>query len=354
MHQRIKTVGQLLAHFKLCRLPVQTTMFLNSQSQGFFGQDVPIHHGMVKDKRFANDYTSILSFYSLRKARRVLAITSSLYMYFHNLKPKDFFNYMDVLTFVESIVYLIDRDSEGSDASEKFKFDFSNLYEISEKEFSSSTNTNRYISVLCEFLKNHNFYDDHINRLIHEGLLYNKLEQWCMRCISNKNLLSELNEHVVQKTNSFRACDIRIQNLLLYQLTNRPYNEEDINFLRNHEIICDTLDDLYSYEKDVLGNKFNMYRMYTKLYPDNDLCKANFTKYILSCRPGNLTIYDYLKLKYPHCGIQPDESEMLIPTFQETKSGDIVLSDIWVFPEPINDEEEFRKKHHSQARQTKT
>ncbi|CAF4335163.1 unnamed protein product [Didymodactylos carnosus] len=294
------------------------------------------------------DHNVVLSFHGLRKARRVLQYISCQYMYYHNLEPKDFMTYMDILTFVESAIYLIDEVNEQADENEKrFKFDFSNKNILSDNEFFDNVNRNYQLSTLFYFLKNHNFYDNYVHRQLHDALLYYKLEQYCVSSFTESNSNNPLNEDLVQKCNSLRSFDIRLLDLILYKLTNQPYEDELLKCLYYREIMYESADDLLSYEQDILKNTFNIYRMYAHLYPNNS--ELYFNKYIRILADQYKKIFNYLLLQNPQLMKQHQQLDERNPSgliYKEIKSNEFDVTENWIRPKCIHDEYTWKKNYY--------
>merc|ERR1719203_977075 len=107
----------------------------------------------------------IISLHSLKKARSTLEDFAKSYLYFHGLEPMDFFKFMDVLVYVESIIYCIDEMNEKDinhhvhDDNEDKRQHVDQLFlsQITNKEFDQMMKTNKAFMILISFLKATNF-----------------------------------------------------------------------------------------------------------------------------------------------------------------------------------------------------
>lgn len=349
MSKYYKTVIQRLWRSQCHTWPVQRKAALSYYLESQFNKDGTTCHDVTAKRVFPNDCMNILSFKALRKAGKVLGFVSSIYSHSHNLNQKDYLTYADILCFVEGALYLIDDNNEGGsgDKDKLLQFDFSNLYSISSDEFRINLDRNRYLAVLYAFLNDHGFYDSYVARQLRDGLLFYKLEQWCLRCIRDANERHHLSEDLILRCNALHSYDIRMLNLLVYQLTKQPYNQEYLDFFYNHEKLLEIFIDLQEYRKEVLDDSFNVYRMYVHLYPNIEQCKAQFTKFILDSERDCCAIPAYIKLKYPN--FMDLLRETLIEYHKDMKtpkSNKAMGERLWSLPEPIVDEQKFRADPH--------
>lgn len=334
---------------KYCPIAYRIPAFPIKQAERYFSQDRSIGRVTDRFKRHPNDHVNIISFHGLKKARRVLEMIGSLYMHYHDLQPKDLVTHIDILFYVESLLYMIDDNNEGSNSSTKLlKFDFSDLFVISENEFLDNINRNHQLSTLYTFLNDHNLFDSYIDHQLRDGLLYYKLEQWCLYCISDASLKYLLNEHTIQKCNSLRSFDFRILNLLLYQLNRAKYDEDILDFFYIREILGEIVDDIPSYQDDILKNAFNSYRMYIQLYGEAKSAQTKFQEYLLDIQHQYCKLYNEFNSKYPQWMKLQRESDTVELIYKESNPGVFKITPTYEIQDPVFDEDSFKRLHASE------
>jgi len=282
----------------------------------------------------------IISFHALKKARSTLEDFAKSYLFFHGLGPMDFFKFMDVLIYVESIIYCIDEMNEEQinhhdGNGDKQVVDQMFLSQITNKEFDEMMNTNKAFKILISFLKANNFYDQKIENEIKDGLLYWKLERFLCDDTNwdvHKHLI---NQTLIEQCIGLKSFDYRLMNLILYKLRKSDYNEKHLSFLRAHELLIEIGDDLFDYEDDVIKQSFNVYRMFLKLYPsDTKLASLKLSQFI-SNTEKQYKIF------------QKDVDTSIVKLHEmrnKTAWKGIVDSDDWIIPSPIIDEVKYRKE----------
>ena len=284
------------------------------------------------------DMQKIISFHALKKARSTLEDFAKTYLYFHGLEPIDFLKFMDVLVYVEAIIYCIDEMNEekvNDLSSDDADVDVAYLSQVTSSEFNEMMSRNKAFNILISFLKANGLYDQRIENEINDGLLYWKLERFLCDYTNwdiHKNLI---NEQLIQKCISLKSFDYRLMNLILYKLRKTDYNEKHLSFLREHELLIEIGDDLFDYEDDVVKQSFNVYRMYLKLYTN----KAKLASLKLS------QFISETEKQYKILQRDVDKSIVNLHELRnKTAWKGIVDSDDWIIPSPIIDEDKYRKE----------
>lgn len=289
------------------------------------------------------DQNRVLSFRSLKKARRIIEFFSNNYMHHHNMKPSDSVRYIDHLMFTESLVYLVDDENEKYDHRErKLNYDFSSIDTLSEHELYENINRNQALSALFYYLKQYGFHDTYTHEQVHNGVLYYKMEQYLCNVLEKPNLKTDkINKYLVDKCNSLRSFDLRLMNLITYKLTKQIYNDDIIKFMYYVELHFEISEDLSSYEKDVLKNTFNIYRMYVNLY-QND-AELHFEKYYRKLAEQLTKAFNELLIKYPESMQKQREMKTLDLVFTENTPTEFHIARNWSVPKPILNEHNWRK-----------
>eukprot|EP01083_Nonionella_stella_P188831 697000_1 len=286
------------------------------------------------------DVEKIVSFHALQKARSTLEDFAKTYLYYHALEPLDFLRYMDVLIYVECIIYSIDEINEEQvqdTANDECKSEITKSYldGITDSEFKKMREDNNAFKILICFLKEHNLYDEIIQNEIRDGLLYWKLESFLCNDNNWKLYGEMINEELIQKCIKLKSFDYRLMNLVLYKIRKAPLNEKHLLFLRTHELIIEIGDDLVDYEDDVVKGSFNIYRMYLKLYPQN-------------IKMACLKLTQFISDTEKEYRIRQQQIEAPIRTLHELRNTTawqgIVKSDDWIIPSPIVDETAYRNE----------
>ncbi|CAF4960116.1 unnamed protein product [Rotaria sp. Silwood1] len=177
------------------------------------------------------------------------------------------------------------------------------------------------------------------------------MEQYfCNPLAEPNNNNYHLSKYLIDKCNAIRSCDFRLSNLVLYKLTQQPYNDDILKFCFYEEIFWEIDDDLRDYEKDVLKNTFNIYRMYVNLYGNNS--ELHFKRYIREIEAQLSEQFNYLSIKYPEFIKRRREilDELIIQEITPTK---FYITQNWDIPKPILDEHSWRTTRSNELLKTK-
>lgn len=322
--------------FKRCAIPLYRLLPKNQMNMK--------RHSTMEIAPNGNiDHNNISSFHSMKKSRRVLEYFSHHYMCHHNMEPVDIMRYIDHLTFVESLAYLVDDDNERANNSDRtLKYDSSHIDTISDDEFNYNVNQNQAFSILYRYLKQYNFYDSYTHKQLYNGILYYKIEQYlCDALEKPNNGEKKLSKYLIDKCNSLRSFDFRLLNLVTYKLTKQPYNDDIIKFLFYIELNFETLDDLRTYEEDALNGTYNIYRMYVNLYKND--AKLYFEKYCRDLDEKLTKIFNSLLLKYPKLPKLHRHERTFTLEHKEITPTQFHITRNWNMPKPILDEYTWRK-----------
>ena len=318
--------------------------------------------------------TNIISFRSLKKARSTLEDFAKTYLIYHNLTSDHFYKFMDILVFVESIIYSIDEWNEKqantytSNTKQSMRSDhdinnndhdlnqldskcwLKNLA-ITQNEFIEQVANNKALNILVSFLYFKKLYSVEIESELKDGLMYWKLERiLCSNCkndnyndndndddncninINNVNSCEIKDEfkEMIDYCISLKSFDYRILNLICYKLSKTKINYNHLSFLRFHELIIEIGDDLYDYEDDILKNSFNVYRMYVKMYKSQ--APLMLIKFISD-----------VENRYNQLGKENLNKDLWQKHEKrnQTAHKGICKQDKWVIPTPIVDEKKY-------------
>ena len=178
--------------------------------------------------------TPTVSFHALSRAQTTIEDFVSSYFHFHDLVvPKDFFRFLPILVFVEATIYQMDEENEDL-CNQKAS--------VSHEEEVSFQGEAALMSVL----EQEGLLDDRIREELDKGRQYWAAERNITRRWAEKDSVTI--EEVLACSLS-KSFDYRVLNLLLYRLTERPYDEALLRFLCVDEHLVDINDDLVDYEK---------------------------------------------------------------------------------------------------------
>ncbi|KAM5577188.1 hypothetical protein ABKV19_007837 [Rosa sericea] len=207
---------------------------------------------------------------AMQRANSTLEDFCRSYFMFHGMdinKPQSVFQYLPMLSFVESYIYQLD------DLNEKTVQASSSEMTISER--GAAVEGHRKISQFSNVFKSDPFRP--LECLLESHVLLTKRmqdefkcgeEYWALErklCHALKNKMQISVEDAI-KAIHLKSFDYRVLNLLLYQLRGEKVNELHMEFLSVSEFLVEVADDLFDYEEDVLENNFNILRMFVRIY----------------------------------------------------------------------------------------
>ncbi len=173
-------------------------------------------------------------------------------------------------------------------------------------------------------------------------MLYYKTEQYLCNALAKSSTEEQkVSKHLIDKGSSIRSYDFRLLNLVTYKLIKHPYNDDIIEFLFYIELHFEILDDLSSYEKDVLNNTFNIYRMYVNLYKND--AQPYFQKYCRDLEEKLTEKFNNLLVKYPNLPKLHQHPRTFILKYKEITPTKFEITRQWNMPKPILDEHVWRK-----------
>lgn len=106
----------------------------------------------------------ILSFKALQKGRSTLEDFAKTYMIYHDCTMANFFEFMDVLIYVECLIYAIDEMNEEIAQKESNNQIKETFGAINEQQFQQCIQKNKMLAHLIQFLESKNLYDDKIKQ----------------------------------------------------------------------------------------------------------------------------------------------------------------------------------------------
>ncbi|KAG2490904.1 hypothetical protein HYH03_010817 [Edaphochlamys debaryana] len=260
-----------------------------------------------------------VSFKALQRAKSTLEDFAKSYFPYLGLKLEDFFRFLDVLVWVEASIYQLDEDNEA----------------LTGRGGRDMTAAEAGITRIGQVLRQQGLWDERLEAELQAGLRYWALEQeLCARLLAAPRPFAApapLSAEEVLRCHEAKSFDYRVLCLLLFRLSGRPYDESLLAFLRVDEMLVDMSDDLCDYEDDVLANSFNIFRCYCHVYGREAELK-------LVERIGSLEARHRELL----AGLPAAMREHHAARHEEACEGQ--GSDRWVFPSPIADEADFRRR----------
>jgi len=315
----------------------------------------------------------LVSFKSMDKAKWTLQDFVLSYFMFHNLDPLvDFYVYLPSLVQVECVMYQVDEQNEDqlnpnsplNNKEKKLKKEESETSESKAKDnvfiTSFGTNLKPYFelnsnaALALSWMDKRGILDKRIFDLVNDSVEYLKIESK----LCGENGHKYTNIEVVDRAISIKNVDYNILHHVLYKLRKAEYDDFAIHFMDVfYKIMCID-EDIRDYEKDLLGNSFNGYRMFVRMYGKS--APEKIFLYLKELERIYHPLYDLLStdLQQKHnsrCRDAVSESQLgahPVTPHSYTFSGHMSW-DTWYFPEPILDEEEFRKNYKPKPK-TKT
>lgn len=261
-----------------------------------------------------------ITFNGLRKARSTLTDFAKSYLIFHSISELAFFDWLDVLVYVECMIYQLDEQNEELGLAE------SKPPLMTDKiNFTQALRELPVLKTLVDVLKELDLYDHRIEAELRSGLEYWRIERHLANCQA-----TEISIDLAKKALRSKSFDYRILNLLVYNLRKESPNLAHLRFLRVSELFVELNDDLFDYEDDVSKKSFNIYRYFVMVYGSK--APMEMVKYISEVERQyadvEKTLEPGLRNKY----------RLRCQSAMKEDSGWK-----WEIPTPILDEEEFRK-----------
>ncbi|XP_004288181.1 PREDICTED: uncharacterized protein LOC101315089 [Fragaria vesca subsp. vesca] len=213
---------------------------------------------------------AMVGLHAMQRANSTLEDFCRSYFMFHGMdinNPQSVFQYLPMLSFVESYIYQLD------DLNEKMVQASSSEMIISETgvelgghgQISQSSNVFKSYPFrpLEYLLESHGLLTKRMQDEFKSGEEYWALERKLCHALQNKLQISV--EDVI-KAIHLKSFDYRVLNLLLYELRGEKIDELHMEFLSVSEFLVEVADDLFDYEEDVLENNFNILRMFVRIY----------------------------------------------------------------------------------------
>jgi len=232
-----------------------------------------------------------------------------------------FFKHFPLLVFVEGTLYHIDELNE-----ERVKID------STDKEDEDDWSPEQFgaWNALVGALNQLKLTDGHIHDQLEQGRAYWLLERKLCKELAEKGA-SPPSISDAQRAISYKSFDYRLLNLLLYKVSARPYDDQLLEFLSASELLVEIGDDLVDYEEDVLGNAFNIYRMYVRIYGSD--APLRITEFISETEALHQKLIklvpEYIQTLYKR-------------RCEEAIQEEGILSGKWSIPPPIIDEDAYR------------
>eukprot|EP00457_Paulinella_chromatophora_P004773 gb/GEZN01004786.1/.p1 GENE.gb/GEZN01004786.1/~~gb/GEZN01004786.1/.p1 ORF type:complete len:530 (+),score=79.26 gb/GEZN01004786.1/:47-1636(+) len=253
----------------------------------------------------------VVSFLSLRRAKRTLKDFFKTYFMFHGLGLDDLFEFLPVLVFVEAGIYHADEENEV----------------IASRGSLQPPQGMSVISHIISILKEEGLFDSRVASEVQSGVEFWGLERKLCAQVLKKQEICIQEVHQASLSKSF---DYRVLNCLLYRLRKAEYDEAVLSFLLINEHLVDIHDDLYDYEKDVFNNSFNIFRMYVHYYGTGQAQLKLMER-----------ISEYERLFFQSLKKLPtDLQKKFQAREQEAMQEDGAFS--WIFPSVIRDEAAYR------------
>ncbi|KAG2449853.1 hypothetical protein HYH02_005376 [Chlamydomonas schloesseri] len=280
-----------------------------------------------KDSDPSNALT--ISFKALQRARQTLEDFSKTYFPYVGLKlPDDLLKYLDVLVWVEGTIYQLDEDNE----------------QLTGQGGQSTAAATAGLDRIRAVLRHEGLLDDRLQHELSQGLRYWELEQHiCAALLAAPRPLQSpaagLTPELVLECHSAKSFDYRVLCLLLFRLSRAAaYDERLLAFLRLDEMLVDISDDLCDYEDDVVANSFNIFRCYIHLYGRE--AELKLVERISALESQHAKLLEGL----------PEQSQAHYwSRHQDACDGQ--GADRWVFPPPIYDEEDYRRRVRAEEAQ---
>ncbi|KAK9822916.1 hypothetical protein WJX74_004414 [Apatococcus lobatus] len=256
-----------------------------------------------------------VSFRGLQRARTTLEDFVCSYFPLHGLSVhQDLFLYLDVLVYVEGVVYSMDEENERATQAGK----------------ASLSGPLQGEQLLISILSQQQLLSDRISAELQQGREYWALERQLCAIMGHPGGNSKLRLDDIQRASWAKSFDYRVLNLLLYQLTHKAVDEGLMDFLRLDEHLVDIGDDLVDYEDDIMANSFNIFRGYVHLYGRD--AELRLVEHITSCEEAHQKLLQQL----------PSSTQ---EKWQRRKkeASSVPGSEKWSFPQPILDEHAYRQ-----------
>lgn len=213
----------------------------------------------------SSQYSSVIthpciSYWGIHKSARFLDAITSYYFPLYGLSNKDFFTYYPVLGFVEALIYQVDEALEASQVKKSLSDGI---------RFWNKTKV-----LIINLLKECN---------LEHPLIEKQLENIGEYCELENKLMSQkvVTYADVIKSAELRSSDVRTLHTILFQAANKPYKESTFDTMWALEVLADIQEDIEQYQDDVKKDKFNIYRMFVKLYGEKapEYLKAERERY---------------------------------------------------------------------------
>ncbi|KAK9915244.1 hypothetical protein WJX75_006595 [Coccomyxa subellipsoidea] len=267
--------------------------------------------------------TPTISYNALRRSRTTIEDFVQTYFPYHRLEfPKAFFEYLDILVFVEATIYQADEANE--------------LYAKQGLLLPQAHSDLR--KNLQAVLEGRGLWSQQLADELAKGEEYWRQERAiCAAMLRHPNCAApdESARHLsidqIHAASQAKSFDYRVLNLLLYGLTGRPVDDQLMEFLAVDEHLVDIGDDLVDYEDDVMANSFNIYRGYVHLHGSR----------------AQLTLIDRIaELEARHAALLvqlPDQTRQHFRR-RHVEASEAPGSGNWIFPQPILDEAFYRRQ----------
>lgn len=176
------------------------------------------------------------------------------YFPLHGLHSEAFFDYIDVLVFVEGFIYQLDEENEE-------------LASVGDAHSAA-----RGFDPLEAVLQRRRLLNPAVKAELSDGVAYWLAERHIAACMHAHPVVPAKGHDIgitlqqVHTTSAKKSFDYRVLNLVLFALRDADPSQQLMEFLRVDEMLLDIGDDLVDYEDDVLGNCFNIYRAYVHLF----------------------------------------------------------------------------------------
>lgn len=267
----------------------------------------------------------LVSYNALKRARTTLEDFALSYLPYYGLTVhQDWFKYMDVLVFVEGLIYQLDEDNEA-------------ICRQYERCHLSDDDSSPGLQVVREFLAQIQVLNESLLEELDKGEHYWRMERSICARLADAAIPraagggQSIGLEEVVATHEMKSFDYRVLHLLLCALAGRKADPQLIEFLKVDEMLVDISDDLVDYEDDVEDNSFNIYRGYVHVYGVD--------------APRHL-VDRISKLEALHSKLLeqlPVEHQAHYWSRHKEASAEEGAAK-WVFPEPIVDEVNWRKE----------
>ena len=247
------------------------------------------------------------------------------YFPLHGIDQEDFFEFWDILIYVEGAIYQLDELNEQIAAGTAGPATINDVM--------------RGVAVIKDVLEAKGLLTDAVRGELDDGLQFWEQERvFGAKMLANSKVPP--NGHSpplffmddVLAAAAKKSFDYRVLHLLLHALRDMPPSKDLLEFLLVDEKLVDLGDDLSDYEDDVCSNSFNIYRLYVHLYGRKAPLRLVERISALETRHAELL------------GHLPTQLQDIYKT-RMANAAEAPGALRWTFPTPILNESAYRAEH---------